>query len=176
MIKTIIVPTDGSDHATKAVELAADIAAKYGARLVLLHALLHHTTAAELKALLGGSAIPADLAAKLEDLQDAVLDMAANSIEGGIIFVPIPDDVLREVGDKILENARVTAEAKGVTEISAHRVDGNATQNIIAAAEHEGADMIVMGSRGLGNIAGLLMGSVSHKVSHLAICTCVTVK
>lgn len=176
MIKTILVPTDGSGHAAKAVELAADIAAKYGARLVLLHVLLRHTTAAELKALLDGSAIPADLAARLEDLQDAVLDMAANSIEGGIIFVPIPDDVLCEVGDRILEMARAAAAAKGVTEISAHRVDGNATQNIIAAAGHEGADMIFMGSRGLGNIAGLLMGSVSHKVSHLAPCTCVTVK
>ncbi len=176
MIKTIIVPTDGSDHAAKAVELAADIAVKYGARLVLLHALLRHTTAAEIKALLQGSAIPADLAAKLEDLQDAVLDVAASSYEGGVIFIPIPDDVLREVGDKILENARAAAAAKGVSEISAHRVEGEPTPNIIAAAEHEKADMIVMGSRGLGKVAGLLMGSVSHKVSHLATCTCVTVK
>lgn len=176
MIKTILVPTDGSDHATKAVELAADIAVKYGARLVLLHSLLRHTTAAEIKALLGGDSIPAGLAKKLEDLQDAVLDMAASSYEGGIIFIPVPDDVLREVGDQILEKARKTAEAKGATEISAHRVDGDPTPNIIAAAEHEKADMIVMGSRGLGNVAGLLMGSVSHKVSHLATCTCVTVK
>ena len=37
MIKTILVPTDGSDHANKATTLAADIAEKYGARLVLLH-------------------------------------------------------------------------------------------------------------------------------------------
>jgi len=37
MIKTILVPTDGSDHANKATTLAADIAEKYGARLVVLH-------------------------------------------------------------------------------------------------------------------------------------------
>jgi len=176
MIKTILVPTDGSDHAEKAVELAADIAVKYGARLVLLHSLLRHTTAADIKALLGGASIPPGLAKKLEDLQDAVLDMAASAFEGGIIFVPVPEDVLREVGDRILDQARKTAESKGVSEITVHRVDGEPAPNILAAAEHEKADMIVMGSRGLGNVAGLLMGSVSHKVSHLATCTCVTVK
>jgi nucleotide-binding universal stress UspA family protein len=36
--------------------------------------------------------------------------------------------------------------------------------------------MIFLGSRGLGDIKGLLMGSVSHKVTQLAECTCVSVK
>jgi nucleotide-binding universal stress UspA family protein len=35
---------------------------------------------------------------------------------------------------------------------------------------------VVMGSRGLGGIQGLLMGSVSHKVSHAAACSVVIVK
>jgi nucleotide-binding universal stress UspA family protein len=37
MIKTILVPTDGSDHANKAVDLAADLALKYNAKMVMLH-------------------------------------------------------------------------------------------------------------------------------------------
>ena len=37
MIKTILVPVDGSEHARKAVLLASDIAEKYEAGLVLLH-------------------------------------------------------------------------------------------------------------------------------------------
>ncbi len=37
-------------------------------------------------------------------------------------------------------------------------------------------DMIFLGSRGLGDAQSLLMGSVSHKVAHLAECTCVSVK
>ena len=40
MIKTILVATDGSDHAKKALSLASDLGAKYGARLVLVHVLL----------------------------------------------------------------------------------------------------------------------------------------
>ena len=37
MIKTVLVPTDGSDHANKAVGLASDLALKYEARMVVLH-------------------------------------------------------------------------------------------------------------------------------------------
>jgi len=38
------------------------------------------------------------------------------------------------------------------------------------------ADMIVMGSRGVSDLKGLVMGSVSHKVMQLAPCTCVSVR
>ena len=44
-----------------------------------------------------------------------------------------------------------------------------------AARKHE-ADIIVMGTRGLGGLEGLIMGSTAHKVSHLAPCTCITVR
>ncbi len=37
MIKAILAPIDGSDHAEKAVAFAADLAAKYGAALKFLH-------------------------------------------------------------------------------------------------------------------------------------------
>jgi nucleotide-binding universal stress UspA family protein len=37
-------------------------------------------------------------------------------------------------------------------------------------------DLVVMGRRGLGGIKGLLMGSLSHKISSMADCTVVTVK
>ena len=53
---------------------------------------------------------------------------------------------------------------------------GDPAKCILAAIDEESADFVVMGSRGLSDLKGLLMGSVSHKVSHLAPCTCVTVK
>jgi nucleotide-binding universal stress UspA family protein len=176
LIKTIVVPTDGSAHAKKAVDLAADIAEKYGARIVLLHVLLRHTSESDIESLCKENAMPDALAKKFEDLRQAYLDRAAASYEDGIIFVPISDDVLNDVGNLILDNARLKVELTGVKDVTAHVVDGAPADKIIAAAEKENADMIVMGSRGLGNIAGLLVGSVSHKVSNLSKCTCVTVK
>ena len=45
---------------------------------------------------------------------------------------------------------------------------GQAANEIVATAEIHGADLIVMGSRGLSDIAGLFLGSVTHKVIKLA--------
>ena len=53
---------------------------------------------------------------------------------------------------------------------------GDPASRILETAAAEQADMIVMGSRGLGGLKGLLVGSVSNKVNHLAKCTCVCVK
>lgn len=44
----------------------------------------------------------------------------------------------------------------------ANRIVGTGTEN--------GVDLIVMGSRGLSDIAGMFLGSVAHKVLHLAEC------
>jgi len=53
---------------------------------------------------------------------------------------------------------------------------GDPAKAILDLAESRGVDAIVIGSRGLGEISGLLMGSVSHKVNQLANCICITVK
>jgi nucleotide-binding universal stress UspA family protein len=176
MIKTLVVPTDGSAHAKKAIDLAADIAEKYGARMVILHVLLRHTSESDIEALCEENAMPEALAKKFEDLRESYLEMAAASYEPGPVFIFVQDDILKEVGDLVLENARLRADSKGVKDIATHIVDGSPADKIIAVAEKENADMIVMGSRGLGKMAGVLMGSVSQKVSHLSNCTCVTVK
>jgi nucleotide-binding universal stress UspA family protein len=69
------------------------------------------------------------------------------------------------VVDEVVQNL----EREGVTVRGemVHTVYGNVAQEIIAAAEREGASLIVMGSRGLSEWTGALLGSVSQKVLHL---------
>lgn len=43
-------------------------------------------------------------------------------------------------------------------------------------AEYEKCEMIIMGSRGLSDVEGLLLGSVSHKVLHIAKCPVLVVR
>jgi nucleotide-binding universal stress UspA family protein len=80
------------------------------------------------------------------------------------------------LGDQIISRAERAARNKGVKDIATRVDDGDPARCIIERAKAEGANLIVLGSRGLGDLEGLFMGSVSHKVSHLAKCSCVTVK
>ena len=174
MIKTILVPVDGSEHAGKAVALAADIAEKYGARLVFLHVLLadeppeallrmaqtEHIVESEPTAAVADSNVPAGLA---NSLRQARQDRWSGS-------------VAERLGDWILQGAANDAKRQGVAKISTHKRDGDAAAEIVRCATEEEANLIVMGSRGLGTLKGLLVGSVSHKVAQLAPCSCITVK
>ena len=47
-------------------------------------------------------------------------------------------------------------------------VAGHAAKEIVDTARTEGSDLIIMGSRGLSDIAGIFVGSVTHKVLQLA--------
>ena len=176
MIKTMIVPTDGSDHAGKAVDLAADLAEKYGARLVILHVLLRNETAAGLRALCDRLNAPADLVARLDAEAEQMVTTMGSAYAEVPVMLPLSNELLETVAQLACDRARSAAQERGATDIAVRIVDGAPAEVILAAAKHENADMIVMGSRGLGRIEGLLLGAVSQRVSHLATCTCVTVK
>lgn len=55
-----------------------------------------------------------------------------------------------------------------------HVGSDRADRSILAHAEQLGVDTIVMGSRGLSDLKGLVSGSVSHRVAHAARCTVIT--
>jgi nucleotide-binding universal stress UspA family protein len=72
-------------------------------------------------------------------------------------------------------NAKVAAcvEALAQAGVKAHgevrnTIFGYAAREIVNDAQEIGADIIVMGSRGRSDIAGLLLGSTAHKVIHLS--------
>jgi nucleotide-binding universal stress UspA family protein len=50
----------------------------------------------------------------------------------------------------------------------AHTGYGYAAREIVSFAQRTGIGVIVLGSRGRGDLAGLLVGSTAHKVIHLA--------
>jgi nucleotide-binding universal stress UspA family protein len=88
----------------------------------------------------------------------------------------IPTSILITLGKHILESARAEAEAKGVSNISTVIGDGDPAARILACADQENVDCIIMGSRGLSDIRALLQGSVSRKVSNRAGCTTIAVR
>jgi nucleotide-binding universal stress UspA family protein len=80
------------------------------------------------------------------------------------------------MGNRLMSQARARAREKGVRSVQTLLEDGDPANTVLRLAKGLHVDMVFLGSRGLGDAKGLLMGSVSHKVAHLAECTCVSVK
>ncbi|MFT5539241.1 MAG: nucleotide-binding universal stress UspA family protein [Alphaproteobacteria bacterium] len=174
MFKKILVPTDGSSHAAKAVLLGIDLASKYGVGLVFLSVIE------------GGALSAADQRLATEKGIDisalkALPDVLIVSPEGAPV-VPASDHTLAasriqaELADRLVGDAKAQAQAAGIEKVKVVARNGDPAEVILETVADEGADLIVMGSRGLGTLKGLLVGSVSQKVSHLADCSCISVK
>ncbi len=83
-------------------------------------------------------------------------------------------DMLENVGSQIVANAAQIVRSSGGT-IGHQEVQiGRAAQEIAAYADRVNAHSIVMGRRGLGDIEGIFLGSVSHRVGHLSHRTLIT--
>ena len=76
----------------------------------------------------------------------------------------------REDVDATLREAAAQAEAAGVTAAVFAR-EGDPADAILDVAEERGADLIVVGNRGLTGAKRFLLGSVPNKVSHHAPCS-----
>jgi len=76
--------------------------------------------------------------------------------------------LLEEDGKRITDESERETKKFGVKDVQSTVVQGDPASRIIEFAKTEGADMIVIGSRGLAGMKGVLLGSVSHKVFHLA--------
>jgi nucleotide-binding universal stress UspA family protein len=80
------------------------------------------------------------------------------------------EDPARKLVDDMLAGVDTTGLSQPVERIV---VCGGAASTLLESAK--GADMLVVGSRGLGGFSGLLLGSVSHHVAHHATCPVVIV-
>lgn len=177
MIKTILVATDASNHAQKAVKLAGEMAGKYSARLVIVHALMRDATSATLRKLATRKLLTKEQRKLLDSYEiDVQMSVAqAGGMDFGIV-VPAPLEILQPIARQVLDRAEGQARGAGAKKVSSRVLGGDPADGIVASAKREKADLIVLGTRGYGEIKGLLLGSVSHKVAAHAPCPVLTVK
>ena len=72
-------------------------------------------------------------------------------------------------GQSILDQARkILGEING--EINEELLEGPEAEAILSVAKIQNIDLILMGTRGLGSFEGMLVGSVSQKVSYHSFC------
>ncbi len=147
MINTLLVALDGSNHSLKAVDYASEIAASLKAKVIFLYVV------------------------KAYELPEGLREYA--ELEH---VVGRDGEGLKKVAGDRVANAERTAKEKGVDDVVGEVEEGPIARTIVARAQHHDVDMIVVGSRGLGNIEATLRGGVSHRVELLAKCSVLTVK
>ena len=150
MINNMLVAIDGSNHSLKAVDFASAIAACCKARVIILTIIKVHKV----------QELPADLRkyAELEHIPGVDLD------------------ILKKIAGDLVADAEERSREKGADDIVTMVREGPVARTIIACAQDYDVDMIVIGSRGFGNIEATLRGGVSHRVELLAKCPVLTVK
>lgn len=173
MFKKILCALDGSGHSKQALVLAIDMAKKYEAELVILHVLLRYTDSSELQRFATIEGLTEHVAPELKRLQGMNAHLEVGS---GYDDRVVATRVLTEVGQHLLSGASLDAKESGIQDVSVLLVDGNPADEILRCIDEQGIDGVVMGSRGLSNIKAMFLGSVSHKVTNRATCTCIAVK
>lgn len=134
----ILVATDGSDSANRAVDYAAARAKADGAELLIVN-------------IVGGYGLPDRVVRAFTHAQHAWLK-----------------ELLASLSAETLNKARSRAQRSGVTTIQLESRFGEVSQTIIEFAQEKKADAIIVGKRGAGQVTGLLLGSVSQKLVSLS--------
>jgi nucleotide-binding universal stress UspA family protein len=138
----VLLATDGSGGADRAVDVAAKLAKSMGGRLSILT--------------VGGN-LSGD---EMKQLARAEGDVG---------------NALDALSEQVLAHAKQGAQRAGVSDVEVHAGWGDPAEVIIETARRQQVDAIVMGRRGRGRLAGLLLGSVSQKVASLAPCVVILV-
>ncbi|HXV71449.1 MAG TPA: universal stress protein [Acidimicrobiia bacterium] len=145
-MREILLATDGSKHSLRAAETAGVISSALRARVNVINVVSDARVTAG----------PIDEYARAEQIAITQRDLLQSL---GAEFVNESADIVRKAGG-VVGSTRVLI--------------GSPAREIVGYANDNDVDCIVMGRRGLGDAAGLLMGSVSHKVGHLTERTLIT--
>lgn len=91
-----------------------------------------------------------------------------------------PADVQHQIGPRedvnlVLDSAAAIVKQEGI-EVQTHPVEGNPADAILEVAERTGADLIVVGNKGMTGARRFLLGSVPNNVSHHAPCNVMIVR
>ena len=99
-------------------------------------------------------------------------------VMGASMVASVVTDAARDriFAEKIVADAAAQAKEAGAKSVETIVGEGDAAALIIETAAAKNVDTIVMGNRGHGTLKGLLVGSVSTKVTAHAECTCITVR
>ena len=144
--KTIVVPADGSENSKRALQHAVSIAERNKAQLVVVH---------------------------VANIVSAISNFDQTPISGGYVSEQIAED-MEETGKEILND--VVKEVPADVTVKSVFEGGSPGPAVLAVAKKFNADLIVMGSRGLGPLKGLFMGSVSSYVTSHSTCPVLVVK
>ena len=147
MFSKILVGTDGSEAAVRALEAATDLASQCGASLTIINVPRADTIA-----------------------------FATGAMAGYHMVTTLPsDEQVRAAAEKTLTAAAEVVTARGGTVAAREIRRGEPADEIVAYAQKEGVDCIVTGRRGLGNLMGLVLGSTSQRIAHIAPCAVLSV-
>lgn len=144
-MKTLILATDGSEGALRALDFAVKLAVTFDAELCLVNVI-------------------ADMGLSRDELRE--FSRAEN--------VSLAE-VLDAQAQEILERTKSRAQELGARRLRTEAATGDPAEIILALAAREGADGIVVGKRGWGPLRGMLLGSVSQKLASLARCPVIVV-
>ena len=144
-ICTVLVGVDGSPAADAATDVAAALARKSDGSLIVLHVV---------------APLPEG---RLRNQLTEFVRMEHNELT--------EYEMLQNAGRDVVSKSEARARESGLSQIESLVEVGDAAEQIVNMAGARGVDVIVLGRRGRGTIAQLLLGSVSHKVIQIAKCS-----
>jgi nucleotide-binding universal stress UspA family protein len=138
MFERVLLAVDGSEHSERAIQVAGELAKKFGSEVLVLNA------------------------------REVLLMTRSSPV--GKETTEQSQTLVRQVAERLAKDG-VNARGESVS-----IVESGAAKEILEEARKFEANLIVMGTRGHSQLAGLMLGSVASKVVHHAECPVTVVR